>query len=183
VLFYTKYTHPTQIFRGTDARTHARTHGRMDGRTDGRTENIYSIFRDKLMLLGEHVLDAADENFIPDDANRKEPPENIGKKNRKDPPETIEDRNSYAIIPPADLESKTKSNNGYSDGGVNAMLSLPFLADEVDGKEPKCQAFVAINYAPKIGGIGMYMLFFSFQSFVNVMHQLTIVFMFIVFIF
>jgi hypothetical protein len=28
----------------------------MDGRTDGRTENIYSIFRDKLLLLGEHVF-------------------------------------------------------------------------------------------------------------------------------
>ncbi len=41
-LFYTKYTHPTLICRGTDARTH------------GRTENIYSIFRDKLFLLGEH---------------------------------------------------------------------------------------------------------------------------------
>jgi len=42
VLFYTKYTHPTLICR--------RTHGR----TDARTENIYSIFRDKLLLLGEH---------------------------------------------------------------------------------------------------------------------------------
>jgi hypothetical protein len=30
-------------------------HGRTDARTDGRTENIYSIFRDKLLLLGEHV--------------------------------------------------------------------------------------------------------------------------------
>ena len=48
VLFYTKYTHPTLICRGTDGRTH--------GRTDGRTENIYSIFRDKLLLLGEHGL-------------------------------------------------------------------------------------------------------------------------------
>jgi hypothetical protein len=28
-------------------------------------------------------LDAADEDFIPDDANQKEPPENIGKKNGK----------------------------------------------------------------------------------------------------
>ena len=37
VLFYTKYTHPTLICRG----------------TDGRTENIYSIFRDKLLLLRE----------------------------------------------------------------------------------------------------------------------------------
>ena len=44
VLFYTKYTHPTLICRGTDART------------DGRTENIYSIFRDKLLLRGEHVF-------------------------------------------------------------------------------------------------------------------------------
>jgi hypothetical protein len=52
VLFYTKYTHPTLICRGTDGRTDARTHGR----TDGRTENIYSIFRDKLLLLGEHGL-------------------------------------------------------------------------------------------------------------------------------
>ncbi len=52
VLFYTKYTHPTLICRGTDACTHGRT----DARTDGRTENIYSIFRDKLLLLGEHVL-------------------------------------------------------------------------------------------------------------------------------
>ena len=50
VLFNTKYTHPTLICRGTDGRTDART----DGRTDGRTENIYSIFRDKLLLLGEH---------------------------------------------------------------------------------------------------------------------------------
>jgi hypothetical protein len=31
-------------------------HGRTHGRTDERTENIYSIFRDKLLLLGEHVL-------------------------------------------------------------------------------------------------------------------------------
>jgi hypothetical protein len=43
VFFYTKYTHPTLICRGTDART------------DARTENIYSIFRDKLLVLGEHV--------------------------------------------------------------------------------------------------------------------------------
>ena len=47
VLFYTKYTHPALICRGTEGRT--------DGHTDGRTENIYSIFRDKLLLLGEHV--------------------------------------------------------------------------------------------------------------------------------
>jgi hypothetical protein len=51
VLFYTKYTHPMLICRGTDARRHACTEGRMDG----WTENIYSIFRDKLLLLGEHV--------------------------------------------------------------------------------------------------------------------------------
>jgi hypothetical protein len=108
-------------------------------------------------------IDAADEDFIPDGANRKEPPENFGKKNQKDPPETIEDRNSYAIISPADLKSKTNSNDGYSNGGVNTMLSLPFLADEVDDKEPKCQAFVAINYAPKIEGIGTYMHFFPFN--------------------
>ncbi len=71
-------------------------------------------------------LDTADEDFIPDDASRKEPPENVGKKNRKDSPETIVDRNSYAIISPADLKSKTKSKNGHSDGGVNAMMLLPF---------------------------------------------------------
>jgi hypothetical protein len=50
VLFYTKYTHPTLICRGTDGRTDGHT----DGRTDKLTENIYSIFRDKLLLLGEH---------------------------------------------------------------------------------------------------------------------------------
>jgi hypothetical protein len=33
-----------------------RTHGRTDGRTHGRMENIYSIFRDKLLLPGEHGL-------------------------------------------------------------------------------------------------------------------------------
>jgi hypothetical protein len=43
ILCYTRCTHPTLICRGTDTRT------------DGRTENIYSIFRDKLLLLGEHV--------------------------------------------------------------------------------------------------------------------------------
>ncbi len=45
MLFYTKYTHPMLICRGTDT----------DTRTDAQTENIYSIFRDKLLLLGEHV--------------------------------------------------------------------------------------------------------------------------------
>jgi hypothetical protein len=52
VLFYTKYTHPMLICRGADAQAE----GRMHGWTDGRTENIYSIFRDKLLLLGEHIL-------------------------------------------------------------------------------------------------------------------------------
>ena len=54
-LFYTKYTHPTLICRGTDGRTDGRTDAQTDGRTDGRT-NIYSVFRDKLLLRGEHVL-------------------------------------------------------------------------------------------------------------------------------
>ena len=44
VLFYTKSIHLT-LSGG----------GRTDGRTHRRTENIYSIFRDKLLLLGEHV--------------------------------------------------------------------------------------------------------------------------------
>ncbi len=43
IKFYTQYTHPTLICRGADARA------------DGRMENIYSIFRDKLLVLGEHV--------------------------------------------------------------------------------------------------------------------------------
>jgi len=43
------YAHPTLICRGTDSHT--------DGRTDGRTENIYSVVRDKLLLLGEHVYE------------------------------------------------------------------------------------------------------------------------------
>ncbi len=47
IKFYTQYTHPTLICRGADTQT--------DARTDGRMENIYSIFRDKLLLLGEHV--------------------------------------------------------------------------------------------------------------------------------
>ena len=49
VLFYTKYTHPTLICRGTDGRT--------DRRTDARKYllNIQG-FRDKLLLLGEHGL-------------------------------------------------------------------------------------------------------------------------------
>ncbi len=51
VLFYKKYTHPTLICRGMDERTHGRT----DGRRDGQKINIYSIFRDKLLLLGEHI--------------------------------------------------------------------------------------------------------------------------------
>ncbi len=87
----------------------------------------------KRMQLLEKV-DGADEDFIPDSANRKEPPEKIGKKNRKDPPETIEERNSNAIISPADMKSKSKSNDGYTDCGVKAMLSMPFLAYEVDNK-------------------------------------------------
>ncbi len=44
IKFHTQYTHPTLICRGTD------------GRTDGGTENIYSIFGDKLLLLGEQVV-------------------------------------------------------------------------------------------------------------------------------
>ena len=39
--------------------------GRTDGRMDGQTENIYSIFRDKLLLLGEHVYHyGVGSNFI-----------------------------------------------------------------------------------------------------------------------
>ncbi len=52
----------------------------------------------------------ADQDFIPDNANWKEPPKNIGKKNQKNPPEKIEERNSKAINPPADMKSKSKSN-------------------------------------------------------------------------
>jgi hypothetical protein len=96
------------------------------------------------------ISDAADEDFIPDDAHQKEPPENIGKKYRKDPPEMIADRNSNTIISPGDMKSKTKSNNGYSDGGANTMLSFPFLMDEVDDKEPKHQAFVAITHPTSV---------------------------------
>jgi hypothetical protein len=44
------------------------------------------------------TLDTADEDFIPDDASRKEPPENIGKKNQEDPPETIADRNPTQLF-------------------------------------------------------------------------------------
>jgi hypothetical protein len=82
----------------------------------------------------------------------------------------IADRNSNVIIPPANKKSKTKSNNGYSDGGVNTMLSSPFLADEVDDNEPKRKAFVAINCPTKIGGIGTHMHFFHF----NVLYMLYI---------
>ncbi len=39
--------------------------GRTDGRTDGRIENIYSIFRDKLLLLGEHVYCGDDPDAFP----------------------------------------------------------------------------------------------------------------------
>ncbi len=77
-------------------------------------------------------LDAADEDLIPDNANQKEPPENIGKKNGKDPPEMIADRNSNRIIPPADMKSKKKLNDVYSNGSVNTMLSFLIMADEVD---------------------------------------------------
>ncbi len=72
-------------------------------------------------------LDATDEDFIPDNSNRKEPLEIIGKKIWKDHPKMIEERNSNVVIPPADMKSKSKSNDGKSDGGVNAMLSLPFF--------------------------------------------------------
>ncbi len=48
IQLYTQYTHPTLICRGTDTRMHAQT--------NRCTENIYSIFRDKLLLLGEHVF-------------------------------------------------------------------------------------------------------------------------------
>ena len=55
IKFYMQYTHPMLICRGTDGRTDGRMDGWTDGQTDGWTENIYSIFRDKLLLLGEHV--------------------------------------------------------------------------------------------------------------------------------
>ena len=47
---FTQSIHTLRLSVG--GRTHARTHGR----TDRRTENIYSIFREKLLLLGEHGL-------------------------------------------------------------------------------------------------------------------------------
>jgi hypothetical protein len=50
VLFYTKYTHPTLICRGTDARTDGR-HSGISSCSLGSTD---SGIRDKLLLLGEH---------------------------------------------------------------------------------------------------------------------------------
>ncbi len=47
IKFYTQYAHPMLICRGTDTQT--------DARTNAHTDNIYSIFRDKLLLLGEHI--------------------------------------------------------------------------------------------------------------------------------
>ena len=38
--------------------------GRTHRRTDGRTENIYSVFRDKLLLRGEHVLLLKEQQFF-----------------------------------------------------------------------------------------------------------------------
>ncbi len=61
-VLFTQSIHTLRLSVGgrTDGRTHERTDGRTDGHTDGwtdgQTENIYSIFRDKLLLLGEHVL-------------------------------------------------------------------------------------------------------------------------------
>jgi hypothetical protein len=51
---FTQSIHTLRLSVG--GRTHGRTDGRTDGRTHGLTENIYSVFRDKLLLLGEHVL-------------------------------------------------------------------------------------------------------------------------------
>jgi hypothetical protein len=42
-LFYTNYTHPTLICRGTDGRTDGRMHGQTDARTDGRTDEKYLL--------------------------------------------------------------------------------------------------------------------------------------------
>ncbi len=41
IKFYTQYTHPVLICRGTDTRMDGRTDGWMDGRTDGRTDGKY----------------------------------------------------------------------------------------------------------------------------------------------
>ncbi len=51
--FTQRYT-PYAYLQG-DTWTDAQTHRRTDGRMDGRRGNIYSIFRDKLLLRGEHV--------------------------------------------------------------------------------------------------------------------------------
>jgi len=56
VLFYTKYTHPTLICRGTDGQMDRRMHGRTHGRTDGKYLLHIQGFRDKLLLRGEHEL-------------------------------------------------------------------------------------------------------------------------------
>ncbi len=113
-------------------------------------------------LLDE--LDADDEDFIPDKANRKDPPENIGKKNPKDLQVKIGKKKSNAInLPETIANMMSKLIDGYSNSDVNATVSLPFLADEVDGNKPKWQAFVAINYSPQIGGSGMYMHSLLFQ--------------------
>jgi len=51
------FTHNIHTLRlSVGGQTDARTDTRTDGRTHARAENIYSIFRDKLLLLGEHGL-------------------------------------------------------------------------------------------------------------------------------
>ena len=48
-VLFTRSIHTVRLSVG------GRTDGWTDAWTDGRTENIYSIFRDKLLLRGEHV--------------------------------------------------------------------------------------------------------------------------------
>ncbi len=51
--------------------------GHTHGQTDRRTENIYSIFRDKLLLLGEHVqvkMNEIAKNMIPNANSAKKNP-------------------------------------------------------------------------------------------------------------
>jgi hypothetical protein len=56
------------------------------------------------------------------------------------------------------------------DSILNGTVSLSFSGDEVDEDKLPCVPFVAINYPPQFGGIGMYIHSLSFHFFANVMH-------------
>jgi hypothetical protein len=119
-----------------------------------RIKRIHSVYKEKLKKKKlEKKLEDEDSDYEPDLFEAKDSDDEVDVSNRKPPPETIAVQENDRV---------SHSSNAVTDGMENIpppckSVAVPNLNTNVHCKNlvpSSTVSFVAINYSPKIGGIG-----------------------------